>query len=109
RRDRTSSREGHSRVEKEIRVPGLEEDQRAALGMDRTLQSRNQDLSWIMGATAPAQRDVTSYGMGLAAPLALFFLAFFVAPLLQLFILSLHNDAAGARWGAGQYVHFLTD
>lgn len=62
-----------------------------------------------MGATAPAQRDVTSYGMGLAAPLALFFLAFFVAPLLQLFILSLHNDAAGARWGAGQYVHFLTD
>jgi putative spermidine/putrescine transport system permease protein len=44
--------------------------------------------------TAPASRDVTSYGMGLAAPLALFFLVFFVAPLLQLLWLSLHNDTA---------------
>jgi len=47
--------------------------------------------------------------MGLAAPLALFFLVFFVAPLLQLFWLSLHNDTAGLHWGVGQYLHFLTD
>ena len=61
-----------------------------------------------MGA-APASRDVTTYGMGLAVPLALFFLVFFVAPLLQLLWLSLHNDTAGLHWGLGQYLHFLTD
>jgi putative spermidine/putrescine transport system permease protein len=60
-------------------------------------------------ASASVPRDVTSYGIGLAAPLALFFLVFFVAPLVQLFVLSLHNDAAGVVWGIGQYVHFLTD
>jgi putative spermidine/putrescine transport system permease protein len=59
--------------------------------------------------TASATRDVTSYSMGLALPLALFFLVFFVAPLVQLFILSMHDDAAGTVWGAGQYLHFLTD
>lgn len=58
---------------------------------------------------ASVPRDVTSYSMGLALPLGLFFLVFFVAPLVQLFILSLHNDSAGAVWGIGQYVHFLTD
>jgi len=47
--------------------------------------------------------------MGLAAPLALFFLVFFVAPLLQLFWLALHNDTAALHWGLGQYLHFLTD
>ncbi|MBR1269409.1 ABC transporter permease [Bradyrhizobium sp. AUGA SZCCT0222] len=61
-----------------------------------------------MAATS-VPRDVTSYGIGLAAPLALFFLLFFVAPLVQLFVLSLHNDTAGVVWGIGQYVHFLTD
>jgi putative spermidine/putrescine transport system permease protein len=61
-----------------------------------------------MAATS-VSRDVTSYSIGLAAPLTLFFLVFFVAPLVQLFVLSLHNDAAGAVWGIGQYVHFLTD
>jgi putative spermidine/putrescine transport system permease protein len=60
-------------------------------------------------AAASVPRDVTSYGIGLAAPLALFFLVFFVAPLVQLFVLSLHNDTAGVVWGVGQYVHFLTD
>ena len=62
-----------------------------------------------MMAAASVPRDVTSYGIGLAAPLALFFLVFFVAPLVQLLVLSLHNDTAGAVWGIGQYVHFLTD
>ena len=60
-------------------------------------------------AAASVPRDVTSYRIGLAAPLALFFLVFFVAPLVQLFVLSLHNDTAGVVWGIGQYVHFLTD
>lgn len=60
-------------------------------------------------AVASVPRDVTSYGIGLAAPLALFFLVFFVAPLVQLFVLSLHNDTAGTVWGIGQYVHFLSD
>jgi putative spermidine/putrescine transport system permease protein len=60
-------------------------------------------------AAASVPRDVTSCGIGLAAPLALFFLVFFVAPLVQLFVLSLHNDAAGVVWGIGQYSHFLTD
>jgi len=60
-------------------------------------------------AAASVPRDVTSYGIGLATPLALFFLVFFVAPLVQLFVLSLHNDTAGVVWGIGQYVHFLTD
>jgi len=61
-----------------------------------------------MGA-APKIHDATSYGIGLAAPLALFFAVFFVAPLLQLLWLSLHNDAAGLQWGIGQYLHFLAD
>jgi putative spermidine/putrescine transport system permease protein len=60
-------------------------------------------------AAVSVPRDVTSYGIGLAAPLALFFLVFFVAPLVQLFVLSLHNDTAGVVWGIGQYIHFLTD
>ena len=60
-------------------------------------------------AAASVPRDVTSYSIGLAVPLALFFLLFFVAPLVQLFVLSLHNDPAGAVWGIGQYVHFLSD
>ena len=60
-------------------------------------------------AAASVPRDVTSYGIGLAAPLTLFFLVFFVAPLVQLLVLSLHNDTAGVVWGIGQYVHFLTD
>lgn len=60
-------------------------------------------------SAASVPRDATSYSIGLALPLALFFLVFFVAPLLQLFVLSLHNDPASAVWGIGQYVHFLTD
>jgi putative spermidine/putrescine transport system permease protein len=60
-------------------------------------------------AAVSVPRDVTSYSIGLAAPLTLFFLVFFVAPLVQLFVLSLHNDTAGVVWGIGQYVHFLTD
>ena len=101
--------ERHRRTEEKIRVSGLEEDQRAAFRLDRTVQPRNQALRITTMAAASVPRDVTSYGIGLAAPLALFFLVFFVAPLVQLFVLSLHNDTAGVVWGIGEYVHFLTD
>jgi putative spermidine/putrescine transport system permease protein len=45
----------------------------------------------------------------LAAPLGLFFVAFFVAPLLILVFVSLHNDVEMTRIGFAQYVKFLTD
>ena len=80
----TRAGERHRRTEEEIRVPGLEEDQRAAFRLDRAVQPRNQALRITTMAAASVPRDVTSYGMGLAAPLALFFLVFFVAPLVQL-------------------------
>ena len=105
----TRAGERHGGTEEKIRVPGLEEDQRAAFRLDRAVQPRNQALRIMTMAAASVPRDVTSYGIGLAAPLALFFLVFFVAPLVQLFVLSLHNDTAGVVWGIGQYVHFLTD
>ena len=44
-----------------------------------------------------------------AAPLAAFFLAFFVAPLLLLGFVSLHDDVEMTRFGIGQYARFLLD
>jgi len=44
-----------------------------------------------------------------ALPLGLFFLVFFVAPLLLLVFVSLHNDAEMTRLGFGQYARFLLD
>lgn len=62
-----------------------------------------------MTSAASAPGDVTRFSLGLAAPLALVFAAFFVAPLAQLVYLSLHNDQAATVWGLGQYTKFLTD
>ena len=45
----------------------------------------------------------------LALPLALFMLAFFVAPLLVLIGTSLHGDGAGMGWSLAQYGKFLGD
>jgi putative spermidine/putrescine transport system permease protein len=45
----------------------------------------------------------------LALPLAALFIAFFVAPLFVLFILSLHGDIAMTSWTADNYVSFFTD
>jgi putative spermidine/putrescine transport system permease protein len=59
--------------------------------------------------TATAPGDVTAFGLPLAAPLTLLFAVFFIAPLAQLFFLSLHNDTAATIWGLGQYIKFLTD
>jgi putative spermidine/putrescine transport system permease protein len=53
--------------------------------------------------------DPTTPTLLLAAPLGLFFVAFFVAPLLILVFVSLHNDADMERIGIAQYVRFLTD
>lgn len=49
------------------------------------------------------------YELRLAAPLFLFFMAFFVAPLLLLLWVSLHTDANNTTLGLGQYVRFLSD
>ena len=45
----------------------------------------------------------------LATPLAALFVAFFVAPLLVLIVLSLHADAAMRTWTLANYVKFFTD
>ena len=45
----------------------------------------------------------------LALPLAALFVAFFVAPLLVLFALSLHTDVAMRTWTVSNYVKFFTD
>lgn len=59
----------------------------------------------------PARRGGPSAPPSLlpAAPLALFFLIFFVAPLLLLTYVSLHDDPAMTRFGLGQYARFLFD
>lgn len=61
--------------------------------------------------TTPAAR--ASYNVGydlkLALPLALFFLVFFIAPLLLLFFVSLHADTSMTRMGIDQFSRFLTD
>jgi putative spermidine/putrescine transport system permease protein len=54
-------------------------------------------------------RDVTTYEARLASPLALFFVAFFVAPLAILFLLSLQSDPQGTSHGLNQYANFLGD
>jgi putative spermidine/putrescine transport system permease protein len=53
--------------------------------------------------------DTASYDLKLALPLALFFAAFFLAPLLILIFVSLHTDTSMARIGLTQYAKFLLD
>jgi putative spermidine/putrescine transport system permease protein len=45
----------------------------------------------------------------LVLPLAALFVAFFVAPLVVLILLSLHGEAAMTTWTFGNYVKFFTD
>jgi len=45
----------------------------------------------------------------LVLPLAALFVAFFVAPLVVLILLSLHGEASMQTWTAGNYVKFFTD
>jgi putative spermidine/putrescine transport system permease protein len=54
-------------------------------------------------------RSVAVYELKLAAPLAGFFVLFFIAPLLILFYVSLQIDPAMTRMGVSQYARFLLD
>jgi putative spermidine/putrescine transport system permease protein len=56
-----------------------------------------------------ARTEPASYDLKLALPLALFFAAFFLAPLLILIFVSLHTDTSMARMGLTQYAKFLLD
>jgi ABC-type sugar transport system permease subunit len=51
----------------------------------------------------------TSYEVRLASPLALFFVVFFLTPLVILFVLSLRSDPQGTSYGVSQYIQFLGD
>ena len=73
--------------------------------MDRALQPGDQGLN--AARPTAARPDVAGYELGLAAPLALFFLAFFAAPLVMLVLLSLQGPGGG--WGLSQYAQFLSD
>ncbi len=57
-------------------------------------------------ATRP---NTTTYELKLALPLALFFCAFFLAPLAILFFVSLHTDPSMSKMGVAQYWKFLSD
>lgn len=52
---------------------------------------------------------VTVYGLRFATPLAAFFVVFFLAPLLLLLFISLHNDTALAEFGFSQYGKIFTE
>ena len=53
--------------------------------------------------------DPAGHDLRLAVPLALFFAAFFLAPLAVLVVLSFQTDPSGAHYGFTQYVAFLGD
>jgi putative spermidine/putrescine transport system permease protein len=59
-------------------------------------------------ATAAA-KSPADYELKLAFPLALFFAAFFVTPLLMLVTVSFYADPAMTRFGIGEYTRFLSD
>ena len=56
-----------------------------------------------------ARTETAGYDLKLALPLALFFAAFFLAPLLILIFVSLHTDTSMARMWLTQYAKFLLD
>lgn len=58
---------------------------------------------------ASPKRSISTYEVRLASPLALFFVAFFLTPLVILFVLSLQSDPQGTSYGVSQYVQFLGD
>jgi putative spermidine/putrescine transport system permease protein len=59
-------------------------------------------------ATA-SRASAADYELKLAFPLALFFLAFFAAPLLMLIAVSFYADPDMTRFGTNEYTRFLTD
>jgi putative spermidine/putrescine transport system permease protein len=62
-------------------------------------------------ATATTQNlpAVTGYELKLAWPLGAFFVLFFLAPLLLLFLVSLYTDTSMTAFGLTQYAKFLLD
>lgn len=58
---------------------------------------------------AATLRNVTTYDLRLAAPLAAGFVVFFVTPLVILLALSFQTDPQGGHFGLTQYVNFLGD
>jgi putative spermidine/putrescine transport system permease protein len=62
-----------------------------------------------MAAPLAPSRNTTTYDLWLALPLGLFFVAFFVTPLMILSFVSLHTDPSMTRMGVAQYVKFLSD
>ncbi len=58
---------------------------------------------------AATAAPVAGYSLGFAWPLAAFFLVFFVAPLLLLVLISVYADPQLSRFGADQYVKFVSD
>jgi putative spermidine/putrescine transport system permease protein len=54
-------------------------------------------------------RSITAYELKLAWPLGAFFLVFFLAPLVLLFIVSLYTDTGMTSFGLTQYTKFLLD
>lgn len=58
---------------------------------------------------AATLRNVTTYDLKLAAPLAAGFAVFFVTPLIILLALSFQTDPQGGNYGLTQYVNFLGD
>jgi putative spermidine/putrescine transport system permease protein len=60
-----------------------------------------------MAGSAAAPRSAPPLSLGL--PLAIFFTAFVLAPMLLLAYVSLHDDIGMTQRGIGQYVKFMTD
>src|SRR2546423_813809 len=54
-------------------------------------------------------RSVTAYELKLAWPLGAFFIVFFAAPLILLFLISLYTDTTMTQFGLTQYAKFLLD
>lgn len=52
---------------------------------------------------------VSGYGLGLASPLAAFFVCFFVAPLLVLLLISFYADQQLSHFGGDQYARIAAD
>lgn len=53
--------------------------------------------------------DVTVYSLRYGMPLAVFFVLFFITPLLLLVLVSLHDDTAVSVWGLAQYAKIFGD
>jgi putative spermidine/putrescine transport system permease protein len=62
-----------------------------------------------MASNAPSLPAVTAYELKLAWPLAAFFVVFFIAPLVLLFLVSLYTDTSMTHFGLTQYAKFLLD